>query len=135
MDKNHSDCNIYKRATAHWRRVHQTLAPGIPSCPGMPRSPYRQHNTHSIQCDAIQAEASSQEIQKETENLQKEHKLRSDQKLERLMYRCLAFGRQSIMELETGDCVSNLPCVLLQPYNKKISPKKLRSMKLLKPQN
>lgn len=31
---------------AHSVCVHQTLAPGTPSSPGMPTSPYRQHNIH-----------------------------------------------------------------------------------------
>lgn len=33
---------------AHRICVHQTLAPGTPSSPGMPTSPYGQHNIHTV---------------------------------------------------------------------------------------
>ena len=38
------------RIRAHRICVHQTLAPGTPSTPGMPISPYGQHNIHTVCC-------------------------------------------------------------------------------------
>lgn len=61
------DGHEFIRIRAHRMCVHQTLAPEIPSNPGMPTSPYGQHNIQKVaafsiqQCELL---ISGQEIQK-----------------------------------------------------------------------